>query len=77
MAVHHQGALAMYSVSLSKMSNVVGWHAKQGVPLTEQSILLSDGCPSPLIGSAIRFYSATCQTSGSTQRCAKQGAMAG
>ena len=33
-AVHHQGALAIYPVSSSKTSGLVGRHAKQGVPLT-------------------------------------------
>ena len=28
----------------------------------EQSILPSDGCPSPLVGSAVRFYPVMCQT---------------
>ena len=62
MAVHHQGALAMYSVSLSKWAVQLGGMPNRACHSFEQSILPSDGCLSPFIGLAITFYPAACQT---------------
>ena len=60
--MHHQGALAMYSVSLSKTSGLVWQQPNKVCRSLEQSILPSDGCPDPVIESAVRFYLAMCQT---------------
>ena len=61
--VHHQGALAVYSMSLSKTNSVwLGGVPNKACRSFEQSILPSNGRLSSPVGLAIRFYPAARRT---------------